>query len=76
MKFPVLARMVIANTVRSRRHFVLSAFGIVIGIAAFVFFLGLSQKVENVLLDIFPIDRVEVIVRLRRLAADRAGSSF
>src|SRR5690349_12704718 len=34
-----LVRMVIANTLRSPRHFVLSAFGIVIGIGAFVVFL-------------------------------------
>src|SRR5436190_1567166 len=33
-----LVRMVAANTLRSRRHFVLSAFGIVIGIATFVAF--------------------------------------
>jgi putative ABC transport system permease protein len=63
MRFPVLARMVVGNTVRSKRHFALSAFGIVIGICAFVFFLALSQKVEDVLLspEVFPLDRVEVI---------------
>lgn len=62
MKTSVLLRMVAANTVRSRRHFALSAFGIVIGIAAFVFFLGLSEGVRAVLLgEVFPLDRVEVI---------------
>ncbi|HUH02366.1 MAG TPA: FtsX-like permease family protein [Kofleriaceae bacterium] len=62
MKTAQLARMVVANTVRSRRHFALSAFGIVIGIGAFVFFLGLSQGVSNVLLgEVFPLDRVDVI---------------
>jgi len=61
VNFGVMARMVVGNVARSKRHFILSAFGIVIGIAAFVFFLGLSEKVENVLLAIFPIDRVEVI---------------
>lgn len=62
MKTGTLLAMVAANTVRSRRHFALSAFGIVIGIAAFVFFLALSQGVRAVLLgEVFPLDKVEVI---------------
>lgn len=57
-----LLRIVGANSLRSPRQFVLSAFGIVIGIAAFVFFLGLSVGVRNVVLGkIFPIDQVEVV---------------
>jgi putative ABC transport system permease protein len=57
-----LARVVVKNTVRSPRHFVLSAFGIVIGIASFVFFLGLSMGVRNVLLGkIFPLEEVSVV---------------
>ena len=62
MPFRNLTRMVVKNTLRSPKHFVLSAFGIVIGIAAFVFFLGLSLGVRNVVLGkIFPLDIVEVI---------------
>jgi ABC-type lipoprotein release transport system permease subunit len=63
VRLGVLAGMVVGNTVRSKRHFALSAFGIVIGIGAFVFFLALSTKVERVLLspEVFPIDRVEVV---------------
>ncbi|MCA9680057.1 MAG: ABC transporter permease [Myxococcales bacterium] len=57
-----LTKMVLRNTVRSPRHFVLSAFGIVIGIASFVFFLGLSMGVRNVILGkIFPLEVVEVV---------------
>ncbi len=57
-----LISMVVRNTVRSPRHFVLSAFGIVIGIASFVFFLGLSMGVRNVILGkIFPLEVVEVV---------------
>jgi ABC-type lipoprotein release transport system permease subunit len=57
-----LVRMVAKNTVRSPKHFVLSAFGIVIGIASFVFFLALSLGVRNVILGkIFPLEVVEVI---------------
>lgn len=60
MKFSRLLRIVVANTLRSWRHFALSAFGIVVGIGAFVFFLGLSMGVENVVLKIFPLNEVEV----------------
>ncbi|HLU64664.1 MAG TPA: hypothetical protein VKZ63_00220, partial [Kofleriaceae bacterium] len=56
-----LVRLVGHNAVRNRRHFALSAFGIVVGIASFVFFLGLSMGVRGWVLEMFPIDRVEVI---------------
>ena len=57
-----LARMVVANTTRSPKHFILSAFGIVVGIGAFVFFLAGTLGVKNVLLGkVFPLDQVEVI---------------
>src|SRR5688572_7969734 len=56
-----LAKMVIANTVRSPRHFILSAFGIVIGIGAFVLFLALTQKAGTVLEQVFPIEEVKVV---------------
>ncbi|MGE0546709.1 MAG: ABC transporter permease [Kofleriaceae bacterium] len=55
-----LVRMVLANTLRSRRHFILSAFGIVIGIGAFVLFLALTQKAGHVLEAVFPLDEVTV----------------
>jgi ABC-type antimicrobial peptide transport system permease subunit len=53
--------MVVANTLRSRRHFILSAFGIVIGIATFVLFLASTEQVGAVLERIFPLDQVKVI---------------
>lgn len=56
-----LVRMVVANTLRSRRHFVLSAFGIVIGIATFVLFLASTEQVGTVLEKIFPLDQVQVV---------------
>ncbi|MBK9032517.1 MAG: ABC transporter permease [Myxococcales bacterium] len=57
-----LARMVVANATRSPKHFVLSAFGIVIGIGAFVFFLAGTLGISDVLLGkVFPLDQVEVI---------------
>lgn len=56
-----LARMVVANTLRSPRHFVLSAFGIVIGIATFVVFLASTEQVSAVLEKIFPLEQVQVV---------------
>src|SRR4029078_7096816 len=57
-----LAKLLKQNLKRNVRSLILSAFGIAVGIAAFVFFWGLSGGVSRVVLhDIFPIDRVEVI---------------
>lgn len=57
-----MLRMIAANTLRSPKHFALSAFGIVMGISAFVFFLGLSTGVQAVILGkIFPLEQVEVV---------------
>src|SRR5687767_10660753 len=56
-----LAKLVFSNTVRSPRHFILSAFGIVIGIGAFVLFLALTQKAGNVLEKVFPVEEVKVV---------------
>jgi putative ABC transport system permease protein len=63
MSMPVgkLFRLVGENALRNRRQFILSAFGIVVGIASFVFFLGLSLGVRSWVLEMFPIDRIEVI---------------
>ncbi|HTL32995.1 MAG TPA: ABC transporter permease [Kofleriaceae bacterium] len=53
--------MVVANTLRSPRHFFLSAFGIVIGIATFVVFLASTEQVGAVLEKIFPLEQVQVV---------------
>jgi ABC-type lipoprotein release transport system permease subunit len=53
--------MVVGNTLRSPRHFILSAFGIVIGIATFVIFLASTEQVAAVLEKIFPLEQVDVI---------------
>jgi putative ABC transport system permease protein len=59
---PTLTGLVRQNLRRNRRLLALSGLGIVVGIAAFVFFLGLSAGVRKVVLgEIFPINRVEVI---------------
>ncbi|HUS30522.1 MAG TPA: FtsX-like permease family protein [Kofleriaceae bacterium] len=56
-----LTRMVAANTLRSPRHFFLSAFGIVIGIATFVVFLASTEQIGAVLEKIFPLEQVQVV---------------
>ncbi|HVV87247.1 MAG TPA: FtsX-like permease family protein [Kofleriaceae bacterium] len=56
-----LARMVVANSVRSPRHFIFSAIGVVIGIGAFVLFVAGVLKVRSVLYAAFPLEQVEVI---------------
>jgi hypothetical protein len=53
--------MVLANTARSPRHFALSAFGIVVGIGAFVLFLALTQRAGAVLEKVFPLQEVQVV---------------
>lgn len=56
-----LVKLVLKNASRHRREFILSGFGIVVGVAAFVFFLSLSMGVRNKVLEVFPLERVEVI---------------
>lgn len=56
-----LVRLVMSNTLRSPRHFILSAFGIVVGIGAFVLFLALTQRAGSVLESVFPVEQVEVV---------------
>ncbi len=63
-----LTKMVVRNTLRSPKDFVLSAFGIVIGIAAFVFFMSLTSQVSMVLEQIFPLEQVQVVAPRAQVA--------
>ncbi len=56
-----LLSLVLQNANRHRREFILSGFGIAVGVAAFVFFMALSVGVKNKVVEIFPEERVEVI---------------
>lgn len=50
---------------RNRKHFLLSSVGIVVGIAAFAFFLSLGVGVRAVVLgEIFPLDKLEVVPKV------------
>jgi putative ABC transport system permease protein len=57
-----LARLVALSAISNWRRLALHAFGIVVGIASFAFFLSLSMAVRSVVLeDIFPLDEVKVV---------------
>jgi len=47
---------------RNRTHFLMASVGIIVGIAAFTFFLALGSGVRKVVLGkIFPLDKIEVV---------------
>ena len=62
MTFRRLARLVARNVSRSKKNFLMSAIGIIVGISTFVFFIGLSEGIKDVVLgQIFLVDQVEVV---------------
>ena len=62
MKFRALSHVVAQNVTRSKKSFLMSSFGIIVGISTFVFFLGLGEGVRDVVLgEIFLVDQVEVV---------------
>ena len=55
-------KLVLQNALRTKKNFLMSGFGIVVGISTFVFFLGLGEGVRDVVLGkIFLVDQVEVV---------------
>jgi putative ABC transport system permease protein len=57
-----LLRIALDDVRRNHRHFLLASIGIVVGIAAFTFFLALGGGVRKVVLGkIFPLDKIEVV---------------
>ena len=61
MPIEKLFRVVIQNIARSKKNFVFSSIGIIVGISTFTFFLALSQGIQDrVLNKIFPIDQLEI----------------
>jgi putative ABC transport system permease protein len=62
MRATRLAKLALDDLRRNRKHFLLASIGVVVGIAAFTFFLGLGNGVRNVVLGkIFPLDKIEVV---------------
>ena len=61
MPFVKLIRVVLQNVSRSKKNFVFSSIGIIVGISTFTFFIALSGGIrERVLNRIFPIDQLEI----------------
>ena len=59
-----LARIVAANLRSNAVHFLLASIGVVVGIAAFAFFLALGAGVRSIVLGkIFPLDQLEVVAK-------------
>jgi len=59
-----LARIVGANLRSNAVHFLLASIGVVVGIAAFAFFLALGAGVRSIVLGkIFPLDQLEVVAK-------------
>lgn len=57
-----LVKLVGRNVSRSKKNFLMSAIGIIVGISTFVFFIGLSEGIKSVVLgQIFLVDQVEVV---------------
>lgn len=64
MKFGKLTRVIGGNLRNNLVHFVLASIGVVVGIAAFAFFLALGAGVRSVVLGkIFPLDQLEVVAK-------------
>ncbi|MGB1699915.1 MAG: hypothetical protein ACPHRO_08185, partial [Nannocystaceae bacterium] len=62
MKRYDLRSLVLEDLRRSKRDFAMASIGIIVGIAAFVFFLSLGLGVRSVVLgEIFPLDKIEVV---------------
>lgn len=62
MRASRLLRIALDDIRHNRRHFLLASIGIVVGIAAFTFFLALGGGVRQVVLGkIFPLDKIEVV---------------
>lgn len=62
MTFGAVRSLLLQNVARSKKNFIMSGIGIVVGISTFVFFIGLGEGVEKVVLgQIFLVDQVEVV---------------
>jgi hypothetical protein len=74
MRTRALVALVRQNLARGRRAFVLSVFGISVGIASLTFFLALSAGVRHVVLgQVFPIGQLEVVPQKSTLGGGPIG---
>ncbi|MBT9557057.1 MAG: hypothetical protein IV100_13555, partial [Myxococcales bacterium] len=78
MPFEKLLRVVFQNIARSKKNFIFSSIGIIVGITTFTFFLALSEGIQDRVLNrIFPIDQLEVepIGGVAASASDATGDT-
>ena len=62
MTRPSLFSLIRQNIARSKKNFAMSSVGIVVGVATFVFFIGLVEGIKEVLLGkVFLVDQIEVV---------------
>ena len=72
-----LFSLIWTNLARSKKNVAMSSIGIIIGVGALVFFIGLSEGIKQVVLGrIFLIDQVEVIPPKIGLGAQALGALF
>jgi putative ABC transport system permease protein len=77
MKLSALCGLVLDNINRNRKNLLMSSLGIIVGISALVFFIGLSEGVKEVVLGrIFLIDQVEVVPKKIDLGIIQVDSLF
>lgn len=78
MPFEKLLRVVFQNIARSKKNFIFSSIGIIVGITTYTFFLALSEGIQDRVLNrIFPIDQLEVepIGGVAASASDATGDT-
>ena len=64
MRAAAIAALVRQNAARSKKSFLMSGIGIVVGVATFVFFIGLGEGIKSVVLGkIFIANQLEVVRR-------------
>ena len=62
MRASAIAALVGQNASRSKKNFIMSGFGIVVGVATFVFFIGLGEGIKKVVLGkIFIANQIEIV---------------
>lgn len=72
-----LTALVGQNVVRSKKNFVMSGIGIVVGISTFVFFIGLGEGIKKVVLGrIFLVDQIEVVQKKFDTGLTQSDSLF
>ncbi|MCA9560203.1 MAG: FtsX-like permease family protein [Myxococcales bacterium] len=72
-----VSQLVLRNVARSKKNFLMSGIGIVVGISTFVFFTGLAEGIKDVVLGrIFLVDQIEVVQKKFDTGLTQSDSLF